>query len=296
MTNDVYVDILFLINFSMDYICLYITVKILHRKTKLWRMLLASAIGGAYSVAALFIASPPIWELIADGIVCIAICFAAFAQKGQRSLRLLLYSFLFFGISMMMGGCMTAIFNALSKLQLPLDSIPADDLSTYLFAILAAIAGIISLKSGQLISHTSAVKKCKLEIEFCNCKFEFDGLCDSGNLVKDPISHLPVIFVDRKKLENSLDLSFIDEYKNGRLLPDSPCKNLRLIIINTAAGRSAAVAAAPQSIIITPDGAGSSKRSSSAPVVIDALISPTDISKSLDGYDAIVPSEIIKDI
>ena len=189
---------------------------------------------------------------------------------------------------------MTAIFNSLSRLDLPLDSIPADDLSTYIFAAIAAVAGIISLKSGQLISRTVNTKKCKLTIDFCNKEFQFIGLCDSGNLVKDPISHKPVIFVDRKKLEESLDLTFLEEYKNGRLMPDSPCKNLRLIIINTAAGTSAAVAAMPQSIIVEPEKDSSGK--SAAPIYLDALISPTDIEKNGEGYDAIVPLEIIKDI
>lgn len=292
MTNDVYVDILFLINFSMDYICLYITVKILHRKAKLFRMLIAAATGGLYSVASLFIPFSPIAELTADCIVCIAICFIAFAAKGQRVTRLLLYSFLFLGISMMTGGCMTAIFNLLSKLDIPLDFIPSDDLSTYLFAFLAAIAGIVSLCSGRLISRNSSIKQCRLEIDFCGQKFEFVGLCDSGNLVKDPISHKPIIFVDRKKLEKHLDLSFIDEYKKGRLLSNSPCKNLRLIIINTASGSSARVAAAPQSIILHADRPNHTNDTST----IDALICPTDIVPNDDGYDAIVPSEIIKDI
>ena len=39
MPQDVYVDLLFLINFSMDYLCLYICTKILHRKIKTYRKL-----------------------------------------------------------------------------------------------------------------------------------------------------------------------------------------------------------------------------------------------------------------
>lgn len=296
MTNDVYVDLLFLINFSMDYICLYITVKILHRKSKLSRMLIAAGLGGIYSVAAVFIPFSPVVELIADCLVGIGICFIAFATKGQRLTRILLYSFLFIGVSMMTGGCMTALFNLLSKLDLQLDFIPSDDLSTYIFAFLAAIAGMVSLFSGQLISRNSSIKRCKLEIDFCGQKFEFVGLCDNGNLVKDPISHKPVIFVDRKKLEKQLDLSFIDEYRKGILLPNSPCKNLRLIIINTASGRSVQVAAVPNSITLHNDAKKSSNHPKNDATIIDALISPTEIAPNDDEYDAIVPAEIIKDI
>ena len=49
MQIDVYADVLFLINFSMDYLCLYITARVLHRKMTLWRILSASALGGIYA-------------------------------------------------------------------------------------------------------------------------------------------------------------------------------------------------------------------------------------------------------
>ena len=150
MIRDVYVDLLFLINFSMDYLCLYVTVKIIHQKIKLSRMLIASALGGAYSVAALFLPFGAPIEFIFDVVICFAICLIAFAQKGRRFSKILLYGFLFVGISMMTGGCMTAIFNLLSKLELPIDLIPADNPSTYIFAILAAAAGLISLMGGRI--------------------------------------------------------------------------------------------------------------------------------------------------
>ena len=293
MQQDVYVDLLFLINFSMDYICLYITVKILHQKIKLSRMLIAAALGATYSVLALFLPLPSPWELALDVAVCFIICVIAFAERGRSAPRILLYGFLFVGVSMMTGGCMTAIFNLLSKLDLPISDIPADGATTYIFAILAAIAGIISLKSGQIISRRASTKLCTLEMTFCHQNFELCGLCDSGNLVRDPISHKPVIFVDRKLLENRLDLSFMDDYAKGILRADSPCKNLRLIIINTAAGRSTLVAAAPEHIYLVQN---SGKKPTEQRISLDVLIAPTDIAQNSDGYSAIVPAEIIKDI
>ncbi len=295
MEQDVFVDLLFLINFSMDYICLYITVKILHQRIKLSRMLLASLLGGIYSVVALFLPFTAPLELAADCIVCLLMCIMAFAKKGRPVSKLLLYGFLFVGVSMMTGGCMTAILNALSRLELPLyDIIPSDNLSTYLFAIIAAAAGIISLRSGQIISRTSSLKKCRLEIVFCNRLFEFSGLCDSGNLVRDPISRKPVIFLDKTKLQGKIDLSFLDEYAKGHLPSDSPCKNLRLIIVNTAAGNSIVVAAKPEKIELILDRSRSKKHGER--ISLDALIAPADIDKNDDEYDAIVPQEIVKDL
>ena len=290
MPQDVYVDLLFLINFSMDYLCLYICARVLHRKMRLSSMLIASAIGGIYSVVSLFFVFSSAIALAIDCAVCLIMCTIVFAQRGKTARSVLLCSFLYIGISMMMGGCMTAIFNLLGKIDLPISNIGSDGISTYLFAILAAVAGIISLKSGQIISKRSSVRECTLKIRFCNQDFEFWALCDSGNLVRDPISNKPVIFLDRKKLEQKLDISFFDDYAQGHLSPDSPCKNLRLMVIKTAAGQKMIAAAVPQSIeAIIRDKRG--KEQSCSP---DALISPSDIGKTADGHNAIVPSEIIK--
>ena len=55
MEQNVYVDLLFLIDFSMDFMCFYITSKILHRKISPIRTVLACILGGVYSVTVLFI-------------------------------------------------------------------------------------------------------------------------------------------------------------------------------------------------------------------------------------------------
>jgi sigma-E processing peptidase SpoIIGA len=291
---DVYVDLLFLINFSMDYICLYITVKILHQKIKLSRMVWAAAVGGVYSVISLFLPFSAPLELDADVLIGLALCFIAFGGRDRPIKRVLLYGFLFVGVSMAVGGCMTAIFNMLSRLDIPTDLIPADSPFTYLFAVIAAIAGIVSLAGGRIISRRTTIKKCRIKLKFCNQSFELDGLCDSGNLVRDPISHKPVIFVDRGLLEKKIDLGFLDEYAKGRFSSDFPAKSLRLIIIETAAGRSTLVAAAPEEIYISRDSdSGSDADSGISP---DCLIAPTQITQTDDGYRAIVPQEIIKGI
>lgn len=290
MVQDVYIDLLFLINFSMDYLCIYICSKVLHRKMKLPRMLASAALGGIYSVASLFLPISSAASLALDCAICLVMCAIVYLEKGRTIGSLLLSTFLFIGISMMTGGCMTAIFNLLNKLNLPLNLVEADGISTYLFAALALIAGIISLKSGQIISRRAPIKECKLHIRFCGKDFEFLGFSDSGNLVRDPITGKPIIFVDRSTIEKQLPLDFLDRFAEGKLDRDAPCKNLRIIALRTAAGSSIAVAAAPESIFIEHQ----DKNGKTITGELSALISPTEIGKSAQGYTAIVPAEIIK--
>ncbi len=290
MVQDVYIDLLFLINFSMDYLCIFICSKILHRRMRPFRMILAASLGGIYSVVSLFLPLSPWAELAADCAVGFLICTVVYAEKERGSSSLFLASFLFMGVSLMSGGCMTAIFNLLNKLKLPLDSVGSDGISTYVFALIAAAAGVISLKSGQAISKHASVKECRLHINFCGKELSFMGFADSGNLVRDPISGRAVIFLDRAVMEKEISLDFLDSFAKGQFKANSPCKELRLISLRTASGSSLAVAAMPESIRAEFD----DKKGKTTSFSLDALISPADIGKSANGYTAIIPSEILK--
>ncbi len=291
MVQDVYIDILFLINFSMDYICLYICSKVLHRRMSPTRMILASILGGAWSAVSLFLPLSSMWELICDCTVGLLMCVAVYAERGRGLISLLSSSLLFVGISMMMGGSMTAIFNFLNKLELPISALAPDSISTYLFAILAAAGGVISLKSGQVISQRSNIKECRLTVIFCGVELQFSGFSDSGNLVRDPLSGKAIIFVDRSVIEKKLSLGFLDRFLQGELDADAPCKELRLISLKTAAGASLSVAARPESICASFE----NKRGRTVSANIDALISPAYIGNGAQGHTAIVPAEILKE-
>ena len=290
MEQDVYIDILFLINFSMDYLCLYICTKILHRPMRTVRMISAAAIGGIYSVVSIFLPISSAFELALDCFVCLLLCLIVYLESGRGIGSFIAASFLFIGISMMTGGCMTAIFNLLNKLNLPLDLVEGDGISVYLFAILALAGSIISLKSGQVISRKSSVSECRLFVRFCGEDFSFFGLSDSGNLVRDPICGKAVIFLDKHVIQQKISLGFLDDFVNGKLDASAPCKNLRLIALKTATGTSMAVAVQPESIRAEFE----EKKGKKISIEIDALISPTDIGKASDGYTAIIPSDILK--
>ena len=291
MEQDVYVDLLFLINFSMDYICLYACAKVLKRRLNFPRLIAAAALGGIYSVISVFLPLGAVAGTAADALFCLVICALAFSEKGRRLSSTLLCGFLFVGISMMMGGVMTAIFNALNRLNLPLDSIDGDGISTYLFAIIAAVAGIITLRSGAIISKRADIKECTLIVTVSGITQEIYALSDSGNLVKDPLSGKSVVLIDRAIMARLADVEIFDGFLRGEPVSDTnPIRGLRIVPINTASGRSALCAMPPDRLvarIVT-------KKNKAAEIELDALISPADIGKSAEGYGAVVPASIIK--
>ena len=114
---DVYADLFFLINFSMDYICLYITGKILKIKVTAAKYVISSVLGGLYSVIALFLNVGAILAFIIDILICIIMTAICFYHKGDKVKNIITSSLLYIGISMLIGGVMTAIFNLLNKHQ-----------------------------------------------------------------------------------------------------------------------------------------------------------------------------------
>ena len=66
----VYIDLYVLINFSMDFLCFFITSKILQGPVRFWRMTLASVIGGIYAGVALFLPISGATAIAADLLAC----------------------------------------------------------------------------------------------------------------------------------------------------------------------------------------------------------------------------------
>lgn len=253
---DVYADLLFLINFSMDFLCLYLSVKLLHLPQKTWRMLLAAAVGGVYSVAALFVQADAWLSLVIDVGVCVGMCVICGAGKGVRIGRLLLLAGTYFGISALMGGGMTAVYNLLSRANLPLGDVQADGISAWMFLVLATVAALAAAFGGRLFSRQTARRTCMVRVRMADASWELTGLCDSGNLLCDPISGTPVIVVDKEAWLRDLpqELRRAVESEGRELGTGVDARRVRIVPMQTAQGRGMAVALLPDEITLTLQG------------------------------------------
>ena len=57
MEQVIYGDVFFLVNFSMDFLALYLTAKLSHASPKLWQLVTGGVLGGLYATVALFLPS-----------------------------------------------------------------------------------------------------------------------------------------------------------------------------------------------------------------------------------------------
>ena len=191
----VYGDLLFLINFSMDFLCFYLSCLLLHQRLPTLRALLASCVGGIYSVAALFLDVDGVTALLVDGAVLVAMCMIVYTTRKVRAARIICSVALYFFVSALLGGMMTAMFSLFNRIDIFADGFEiSDGLDVWLFALLAIVSCIFSLKGGRMMRTSSNIKRATLLIEDEGGCASLDALVDSGNLATEPISGKSVIF------------------------------------------------------------------------------------------------------
>ena len=116
MEQTVYGDLLFLVNFCMDFQCVFLVSKLLRRPFPLRRALIASVLGAFYACAALFLPFGGGVAFFLDLFVCALMCGIVFLPQEEKKWRFLIPFALYFGVSAAIGGLMSAVATLFSRL------------------------------------------------------------------------------------------------------------------------------------------------------------------------------------
>lgn len=283
---DVYVDILFLVNLGMDALCLIVTGRLLHRRSSMLRLLLSAALGGVYGVVALFWEVGSIPALLLDVAVCFLMCGLAFGKA-----KLPITGGVYALTSMVMGGIMTALYHWLNRAGAS-ELLPGGEegLSSVAFVLLALLGGLFTALWGRIFRRAESRRASRvlLTVTVEGHTFTADGMIDSGNLMTDPLSGLPVVAVRETLLLPLLSprlqvLLGTTPLPADELTELPEAGRLHLIPADTATGQGLLVAIRPESLIISDGG--------SAPRSIRALITPVPLEGA--PADAMVPSSLL---
>ena len=182
MDTVLYADVLFLINFSMDYLSLYAVSRLLALPSRTWRMLAGAALGGMYGVlSVVFFFQGLVGAMITFFVSC-GMVFITFGRcDSVRGFFRAVLSV--WGIGALIGGFMT-LFSGMFHGEAPHDTdadIPAAVLAVILFIRMAA------RRRGRGYADVS--------LSYGENTYSGRALIDSGNLLTDPISGLPVVLI-----------------------------------------------------------------------------------------------------
>ncbi len=284
MVQTVYADLYFLINFSMDFLCFFLTAGLLSYKLSLGRTLAASALGGIYANVALFFEGPTFVALLLDMAACALMCAVALFRP-REARRLPLYTLVYIAISMVLGGVMTALFHLFNRLDLPLSEVSSDGISVWLFAILGAIGGLVTHACSRFFSGRAARQHAELTVSCGASVCSLHALCDTGNSLREPIGGRPCIVVDCDRLRGVLPSELLAAAKKGEL-PSTELMarhggRIRLIPAQSATGERMLIAFRPDRVTVD-SGHGAH--------TVEALIVPSPLAHTAD---ALVPPELM---
>ncbi len=291
MEQTVYIDLYFLINFSMDLLCLFLAARLLSYRMPLWRGALTALLGGAYACLSLFFDIGGVWGLAVDLAACAFLGFVAML-KGKNIKQCLGFSLVFAATSVVLGGFMTVLFSFFNRIGLDrlfgTEDQEGGGVSVWVFAFLALISAVISALGGKVFRKKSARRECTVKLTYEKKSITLNALCDSGNLLREPISGKLCIVAEAKEIEKILPYEISAVLGTNSTSGDIYATNrIRIIPTQTVSGEGMMYAIRFDSIRIDA-GKGESE--------VDAFVALGNIGKAAEGKSALVPSELMSGI
>ncbi len=188
MYTEIYGDIYILVNFTMDYIALYITSRILKRRAGKARMIISALIGAVYALLLLVYSGNSLISFILTLFSGGLLTYIAFGKKGFITTYLI-----YIMSSFLLGGTMTLIFSLLRKIMPGISF--SGNAARGGFFIAAVICFFLSLIFSRLSEKCHSKSVCSVSTEISGVTISEQALCDSGNLLREPISGLPVVIL-----------------------------------------------------------------------------------------------------
>lgn len=204
MYYELYVDVLFLNNFMMDYILLLLVKKMLKCSATHGRICIGATIGAILTCIIIIVPMPHtfIKQILFHFVVNTCMIYVGLKIGTLRSF-LKAIMMLYIG-SFLLGGIMEAFWQYVRIGSL--------------FLVIAILGYYIVLGIWKFTSYVQRWNQCHCEVELYlgNTKYRIKGIIDTGNGLRDPTNGKPVSVLNRTVVNKILGK---EELKNIRYIP-----------------------------------------------------------------------------
>lgn len=262
----IYADILVLINFVLDFLSLFIAGKLTSKKFRTLRILAASLFGALYSLV-YYILYPIEWYFLLPMHILAAsiICLIAYKVHSFKDFAKLTAVFIL--SAALLGGILNAVYG--------LGGTFAEGVYTEISApsliMIALLSTAAALGYAFLCKKKAVYKSMRADIYIDDQPIKVDLLVDSGNLVTEPFSSLPVIILRSSVMPPPLDNPD----------PGSSPVPLRVIPIKTSSGGSMLFGFIPKKVVLRP--------LLEKEVTVEAAVAIDTKTKNYGTYDGLLP-------
>ena len=207
----IYIDMLFLENFILDFIILYVTGLISKNKIKFLKLLLGSALGAIYVVMYYFIKINVYSNIIIKLLLSIIMIYISFAPTNFK--EMLKLTVFFYLTSFVFGGAALSVIYMLNSRRVTIQNgvlIGNYTIRTiFIGVIVAFIVTVIAFKFVKAKFSKNDLF-CDIIIKFNDQQVKIKAMLDTGNFLKDPITNIPVVVVEHKVLYDMIPKEILD--------------------------------------------------------------------------------------
>lgn len=280
MNRTVYVDVLFCLNFVVDYLVLLSVQKFLRLSARRWRILCGAAVGALSSFVIFLPPMPSFFSCIINFLTAGGIVACAFAPI--RPIVFLKSAITFFTV----GFCFCGVCIGLWLIFYPENMLIRNgavyvDISPFLLLLSTLVCYIVMRIfvriSGRDMCH---VKTCSVTVTLHGVEKTFAGTVDTGNTLREPFSDEAVIVVRRELFEELVPLHMLASGESG----ETTNWHFRLIPYKSIGGSGMIPSIKPEHITITID-----KKKTD----VCAYLAFCESDKFPDTVQSLVPAEII---
>lgn len=211
----VYIDVVFLENLILNVIILYATSLIAKINLKIIRTLISASIGSIYAIMYYIFQIGLYSNIIFKFVLSVIMIYVAFNPKEFKTLLKVLI--LFYLTSFVFGGASLSVIYLVNAQKINIQNgmiIGKYTMNTIFTGII--IAFIVIVIAFKIIK--SKISKndlfCDIRFKINNKEIKTKAMLDTGNLLKEPITNIPVVVAEHKLLYNVIPNEILDNIEN----------------------------------------------------------------------------------
>ncbi len=282
-----YIDVYFLINFTVDMLSLYFAAIFSKVPTSTARLILSSVVGALLACGVVFLD-----ELVWLKMLCSAFILLLMAIIGTKRIKFarrikFMLSFLIF--SALVGGGVYFLWGLFDKyLYNSVSSVSGGSVNRKLLmlAIIVLLSiGVFKMLVGMFSSKESD-NSVELEISFMGKSVRTEAFVDSGNLAMDPMDMRPVLLI-KSELATSIFPSNVVRLGDPDLIEPNVRRRIRLIPITQGGQTHILTGLKPDGVSVL---SGERREEISVTIAIDKE------GGTFGGYEALLPSASLEHV
>ena len=211
----IYLDIIFLENFILNLILLYAVGIETKSKIKFYRIVIASILGSIYAIILYIVKNEFLYSIVMKFMLSMVMVYVSFETKGFKDLlKKMLYFYL---TSFVFGGGALALIYIVNTGKISIQNGQIQGSYTILTIMIGIIIAFITIIIAFRLKKNKISKDdlmCNIEIKINNKKVKTKAMIDTGNLLKEPITNIPVVVVEHILLKKIILNKILDNIDN----------------------------------------------------------------------------------